>query len=195
MQGGAGLQAIRMMSSFLEGGTVRPGGVPGGVYRTDDGWISVAVIQDRDWPALCRALEQPALAADPRYASREGRFEHEQDLQVKVRALIAARTSAELARRLTEAGLLFERVNDYAGFLTEPRVVQTGAIAWLTQPDLPRPVPIARLPGIERWVDGTPRATAPRLGKHTAGVLAEHGYSGEQIDQLAARGVIALARG
>ncbi|HOA95292.1 MAG TPA: CoA transferase, partial [Quisquiliibacterium sp.] len=62
LQGAAGLQAIRMMASTLEGGTVRPGGVPYGVYRTADGWMTVTAIHDREWRDLCAAIERPDLA-------------------------------------------------------------------------------------------------------------------------------------
>lgn len=195
MQGAAGLQAIRMMSAHLEGGVVRPGGVPGGSFKTLDGWMSVAVIQDRDWLALCKALDAADLGADPRFTRREGRFEHEAFLQSSVRTLFGTRTNEWLATRMTEAGLMFERVNDYAAFLKEPHVVETDAVAWLTQPDVPAPVPIAQLPGVERFVDGTPRSTAPRVGQDTAAVLAEHGCTAEQIEDWARRGVIDLGAG
>lgn len=190
MQAAAGLQAIRMMSSYLEGGPVRPGGVPQGIFKTADGWMSITAIHDREWLALCGALERPDLAADPRFATPTLRFQNEAVLLPILRGIIEPQASAPLSERLSAAGLLFERVNRYAEFLKEPQVVETGAIAWLTQPGVDRKVPVANLPGMARFADGSARSTSPRVGEHTAAVLAEHGYSADEIAGLAARGVI-----
>lgn len=190
MQAAAGLQAIRMMSSYLEGGPVRPGGVPQGIFKTADGWMSITAIHDREWLALCGALERPDLAADPRFATPTLRFQNEAVLLPILRGIIEPQASAPLSERLSAAGLLFERVNRYAEFLKEPQVVETGAIAWLTQPGVDRKVPVANLPGMARFEDGSARGTSPKVGEHTAAVLSEHGYSAQEIAELAGRGVI-----
>ena len=190
MQAAAGLQAIRMMSSYLEGGPVRPGGVPQGIFKTADGWMSITAIHDREWLALCGALERPDLAADPRFATPTLRFQNEAVLLPILRGIIEPQASAPLSERLSAAGLLFERVNRYAEFLKEPQVVETGAIAWLTQPGVERKVPVANLPGMARFEDGSARGTSPKVGEHTAAVLSEHGYSAQEIAELAGRGVI-----
>jgi crotonobetainyl-CoA:carnitine CoA-transferase CaiB-like acyl-CoA transferase len=175
MQAAAGLQAIRMMSSYLEGGPVRPGGVPQGIFKTADGWMSITAIHDREWLALCGALERPDLAADPRFATPTLRFQNEAVLLPILRGIIEPQASAPLSERLSAAGLLFERVNRYAEFLKEPQVVETGAIAWLTQPGVDRKVPVANLPGMARFADGSARAphrgsasTPPRCWPNTA---------------------------
>jgi crotonobetainyl-CoA:carnitine CoA-transferase CaiB-like acyl-CoA transferase len=193
LQGAAGLQAIRMMSAYLEGGTVRPGGVPAGIFKTADGWMSITAIRQNEWLALCRALDQAVLIKDPRFVTLKARFEHEAVLMDILRATIAALASAELAQRLTEADVMHERVNRYADFLKEPHVVKTQAIAWLSQPDLSQPVPVGNLPGMATFKDGTALATAPRVGHHTEEILLAHGFSASDIAGLAARGVIELA--
>jgi crotonobetainyl-CoA:carnitine CoA-transferase CaiB-like acyl-CoA transferase len=190
MQGAAGLQAIRMMSSILEGGAVRPGGVPGGSFQTADGWITVAVIHDREWRAACDAFERPQWASDPRFATVAARFEHEALLVAEVRALLKTKNSSHWCARLAQANVMHERVNRYADFLQEPQVTETNAVAWLTQPGLPRPVPVPHLPGAAAFEDGTFKATSPTIGQHTDAVLREHGYEDAEIEQLGAQGVI-----
>ena len=49
MQAATALQSIRLMACHLEGGTMKPGGAPGGVFQTADGWMSILAINDRDW--------------------------------------------------------------------------------------------------------------------------------------------------
>ena len=190
MQGGAGLQAIRMIAATLEGGPVRPGGVPNGSFQTSDGWITVAVIHDREWRAACEAFEKPEWASDPRFATVAARFEHEATLVGELRTLLKSQSSTYWCTRLAQANVMHERVNRYADFLKEPQVTETSAVAWLSQPGMPRPVPVANLPGMAPFADGTFKSTAPTIGQHTREVLREHGFEESEISTLAAQGVI-----
>jgi crotonobetainyl-CoA:carnitine CoA-transferase CaiB-like acyl-CoA transferase len=193
LQGGAGLQAIRMMSAHLEGGSIRPGGVPAGIFKTSDGWMSITAIREREWLGLCEALDQPALPADSRFTTLSSRFEHEAALMTQLRKIIEPMQTATLSKRLSQADVMHERVNRYADFLKEPHVLQTEAVAWLSQPDMARPVPVGNLPGMAPFKDGSALATAPRVGHHTQEILLEHGFEPSEIAGLAARGVIELA--
>src|SRR5262245_12664590 len=65
MQAATALQSIRLMACHLEGGTMKPGGAPGGVFKVTDGWLSLSAWNDRDWRMLCNAMRMPALADDP----------------------------------------------------------------------------------------------------------------------------------
>ena len=190
MQGGAGLQAIRMISAILEGGPVRPGGVPGGSFQTADGWITIAVIHDREWRAACEAFERPEWATDPRFATVAARFENEAVLVTELRAYLKTQGSTHWCARLAQANVMHERVNRYADFVKEPQVIETNAVAWLSQPGMPQPVPVANLPGMAPFVDGSFKGTSPALGQHTREVLREHGFDEAKIDELAAQGVI-----
>lgn len=192
MQAGAAVQAIRMMQSFLEGGAVKPGGVPQGVFRTRDGWMTMTAPRDHEWLGVCRAIERPELAQDPRYATLEARFTHEASLLALLRELFATQPFAYWSERFTAQQVMHERVNRYADFLAEPQPAAVDLIAWLAQPDLPREVPVARLPGMPRFESGAPLSVAPRVGQHTAQVLEAHGYAADEIAALAARGVIDL---
>ena len=195
MQGAAGMQAIRMMSSLLEGGVVRPGGSPAGIFRTADGWISVTTILDRDWFALCEAIDRPDLAAQERFKKVADRHAQDEELMSMLRSLLITQTTAHWSQRLAKANVMHERVNRYADFVKEPQAIETGLFSWLSQPGLNRTVPVANLPGMARFEDGTPAATAPTVGQHTAEVLGECGYDAAQIAGLAQRGVIAVSKG
>ena len=71
MQAATALQSIRLMACHLEGGVMKPGGAPGGVFKIADGWMSLLAFNDRDWRILCKAMQMPALADDPRFATPE----------------------------------------------------------------------------------------------------------------------------
>ena len=193
MQAATALQSIRLMACHLEGGTMKLGGAPGGVFRIADGWMSIVAINERDWRALCKAMDLPDLADDPRFNSAANRLANDVALYAVVRPALAARPWAEWSRRLTEARLMHERLNSYAEFLEQPQVQETGLIQWLAQAGPNRPVPVPVLPGQLPPIDGTPRATAPVTGQHTRTILAEHGYGERDIDALLAQGTVAAA--
>lgn len=193
MQAATALQSIRLMACHLEGGTMRPGGAPGGVFRIADGWMSMVAINDRDWRALCAAMQMPALADDPRFATPAARLAESDALYAVMRPAIAAEPWAVWSKRLTDARLMHERLNSYAEFLDQPHVRETGLIQWLTQAGLNQAVPVPVLPGMLRQAEGTLRGTAPVTGQHTTDVLAEHGFSAAEIEALLAQGTVAAA--
>jgi crotonobetainyl-CoA:carnitine CoA-transferase CaiB-like acyl-CoA transferase len=193
MQAATALQSIRLMACHLEGGTMKPGGAPGGVFKVADGWMSLVAFNDRDFRSLCQAMRLPALADDPRFASPALRLANDQALYAVVRPALAAEPWATWSERLTAAGLMHERLNSYAEFLDQPHVRESGLIQWLGQAGLDRPVPVPALPGMLPQAEGTPRGTAPVTGQHTVEILAAHGYARAEIDGLLARGAIATA--
>jgi crotonobetainyl-CoA:carnitine CoA-transferase CaiB-like acyl-CoA transferase len=193
MQAATALQSIRLMACHLEGGIMKPGGAPGGVFKMADGWMSMVAINDRDWRALCAALQMPALADDPRFATPAARLANDVALYAIVRPALAAEPWAVWSQRLTEARLMHERLNSYAEFLDQPHVRETGLIQWLTQAGLNRPVPVPALPGMLHQLDGTPRASAPVAGQDTTSILAEAGYGAAEIEALLAQGTVAAA--
>jgi crotonobetainyl-CoA:carnitine CoA-transferase CaiB-like acyl-CoA transferase len=191
MQAATALQSIRLMACHLEGGTMKPGGAPGGVFRIADGWMSLVAINDRDWRALCAVMEMPALAGDPRFAVPASRLANSDALYAIMRPVFAGQPWLAWTKRLTDARLMHERLNSYAEFLDQPQVRETGLIQWLSQAGFNRPVPVPALPGMLAQADGTPRGTAPGTGQHTAAILAEHGYNAGEIEALLAQGTVA----
>jgi crotonobetainyl-CoA:carnitine CoA-transferase CaiB-like acyl-CoA transferase len=181
------------MATHLEGGPMKPGGQPAGVFQTADGWMTVLAINERDWKALCQAMELPELAADPRFATAQLRLANDIALYAIMRPALAARPWAEWSARFTSARLMHERLNSYADFLAQPHVKESGLIQWLAQAGVDQPVPVPALPGTPVQRDGTPRGTAPLTGQHTAEILLQHGYAQSDVDSLMAKGVVAAA--
>ncbi|HYX03588.1 MAG TPA: CoA transferase, partial [Reyranella sp.] len=193
MQAATSLQSIRLMASHLEGGTIKPGGAPGGVFKIADGWMSLVAINDRDWKSLCAAMDRPALVDDPRFATPATRLANSDALYAIMRPVFASQPWMVWTKRLSEARLMHERLNSYAEFLEQPHVRESGLIQWLGQAGFNRPVPVPALPGMLAQADGTRRGTAPVTGQHSAEILRQHGYDDEGIERLLADGIVAAA--
>ena len=104
--------------------------------------MTVLALNERDWKALCEAMELPELAADPRFATAQLRLANDVPLYAVMRPALAARSSDEWGRRFTKARLMHERLNSYADFLEQPHVKKSGLIQWLAQAGVGRPVPV-----------------------------------------------------
>jgi len=191
MQAATALQSIRLMATLLEGGPMRPGGAPGGVFRTADGWLSLVVTNDRDWRNSCSALGLEALLADSRFADAQSRLDHAEALYAVFRPAVGAFTTAQCAERLAGARIMHERLNSYLEFVEQEHVKQSGLIRWLQQPGVPKPVPVPCLPGLQIPLDGSALATAPMIGQHGSEILAEHGFSAAEIAALTSSNVVA----
>ncbi|MFL5283844.1 MAG: CaiB/BaiF CoA transferase family protein [Rhodopila sp.] len=190
MHGGALLSVIRLMAHHLERGTTQRTSMPNGVFNTADGQINITMVRPRDWQPFCEAIDQMGLLYDPRFATHAARAENLDELYVVLRPILAARTTAWLSERLTANGIMNGRVNSYEEFLKEEQVAATGIMSWLDQPGVPEPIPMPNIPGLPPFISGTRRAHAPALGEHTRDVLAEHGYSAAEINDLFARKIV-----
>jgi len=78
-------------------GNRHPSIAPYETLRCRDGMLALAVGNDAQFAALCRALGDPALADDERFTTNAGRVEHRDDLQVALEALLADRDAAHWA--------------------------------------------------------------------------------------------------
>lgn len=194
MQAAAGLQVIRMLGSYLEGGAARPVIPPSGIYKTADGWMSITVVRPFEWEGYCRALDLPQFLAESRFATSDGRQAHAAELDAVLRPLLAAGTSADWSTRLAGHRVMHETLNSYAQFLQQAHVAASGAVAWVDHPHVPQPIPLPNLIGLPPFENGSPRAVAPGKGQHGEAILREHGYSTQAIADLAAQGVVLLDR-
>ena len=160
--------------------------------RGEDRWIAIAVSSDDEWRGLRKAMEEPDWAADTRYDTRAGRWEHRHELERLLGqwtsthdaqplmdhlqghgvAAGAVFTAEELVanRHLKERGYLQEFRNEHA-----PR---TGARIYAG-----RPFRIPRIPaGIRRLA---------ALGEDNAHILRDlAGLDDKEIERLAQEGIV-----
>ncbi|WP_369033994.1 CaiB/BaiF CoA transferase family protein [Streptomyces adonidis] len=152
-------------------GNRHPSIAPYEVFRAKDRPLVIAVGNDRQFAALCRGLDAPGLAADPRFATNTDRVAHVEELAERLGELLSARTAADWFGHLTPLGVPCGPVNDLsqafdlAGQLgLGPRTTLTGADG--SPMDLvSNPIGLSATP---------PRyeSRPPRLGEHTDDITA-----------------------
>ncbi len=190
MRSGLAIQSVRFIANTLEGGEMLPGASPHGVFPASDGWVTLVTMNDSQFTALCEALERPALAEDPRFATNAQRHENKAELTKAIHAAMTQQTAAYWSERLAEAGIVHEILNEYDAFVAHPQAKADNAVIWLDQPGLEAPAPFPSLAGVAPPDNGSARGTAPLLGQHTCEILAALGYDNDAVRGLAEQGVV-----
>jgi crotonobetainyl-CoA:carnitine CoA-transferase CaiB-like acyl-CoA transferase len=172
-------------------GTVFPMVAPYQVFPTQDGELMVASGNDRLFAALCDVLELAELVADERFRTNPDRVRNREALVEIVSARLRDDSAAHWHERLTAAGVPAAPVADVADVVHSEQTEALGLLQTLEQPGIPD----LRLPALPLSFDrerATHRAAPPAVGQHTAEILAEVGYSDDEIAGLAADGIIKL---
>lgn len=161
--------------------------VPLGYFATRDGGLSISVMHDEHFVALCAALEDESFARDPRYATREARLQNEQEVVQFVRARFPSYSTDELSARLTARGVLHARVHDYQQVLQHPQVQTVSAVSWVHQDGIEPILPVVNVPGAPPASAGR---GAPHIGEHSREILLEWGVGAARADGLIERKVV-----
>ncbi|MGW2143221.1 CaiB/BaiF CoA transferase family protein [Nonomuraea bangladeshensis] len=93
-------------------GNRHPSVVPYEVFETADRPLVIAAGNDRQFQALCRVLDRPDLAADPRYATNAGRVTARAELVDELNAALRGRSADAWFELLTAAGVPCGPIND-----------------------------------------------------------------------------------
>ncbi len=157
---------------------------PSGAFRTADGLLTIAANEQSQFEALCGVLGRDDLASDPRFQAREARKSNRAALKVEIETALGAKTAAAWETALTAAGVPAGRVLSVPEILDHAQVAQRGLIATLG--DIAVLGSGFRVSG-ERPAPGRP---PPALGADADGILAELGYSDDDIAALRRKGVV-----
>ena len=161
-------------------------------YQASGKWLFVCMPNNQDtWQKLTSALESPDTAADPRFATSEGRSEHNAALIAALDNVFAKQTAAEWMRRFNAAGITAAPINNLAEVAEDPQAWANNYFTKTHCDEVNRQVTVRRLPITLSKTPGAVRTLGPELGQHTEEILTETlGYTWEQVGELKEAGAI-----
>ena len=170
------------------------------VFNTaGEGQLFIGVTSDQQWTRFVEVFGLTELAADPRLATNAMRAAERAWLIPAIQAALLRLPQAEVAAGCEKAQVSCAPVGKPADLFDDPHLLATGGLL---------DVAISRLGGMNGTIAGLPALPIdfgaaharhglvrqpPRMGEHNTEVLAEAGFSADEIDELARAGVIVSA--
>lgn len=172
-------------------GTAHAHLVPWQAFRASDGYVVVAVRDEKFWRNLCDAVGRPDLKDDARTRDNAARLTNRDFVVTTLAAILATRSKAEWLRILDAYDIPNAAVNDIEDVFSDEQVKSRGMVQTYTHATAGEirfpPTPIK----FSDWKN--PIAPAPRLGEHTAAILSDRlGLDETAIRELGRAGVVGL---
>jgi crotonobetainyl-CoA:carnitine CoA-transferase CaiB-like acyl-CoA transferase len=171
---------------------------PSGTFQAADGPINIAANQQQQYERLCHAIGRLDLIDDPRFADRENRKIHRDDLGRELNDTLTGRTALEWEEMLSAAGVPAARI------LTVPEAVALDQLTYrrfFAELEFPQPAAdAAEVAGHHRpSPDGRPAVPLRTLRVSSNGLLLDGarldppnpppllGQHNGEVDELIAR--------
>jgi len=157
-------------------------------YATKDKYLAVLPYTDKNWQDFFDIADREDLKSDPRFKDMTSRTTHSEEIYRLLGEIIATRTSSEWQDTLAKANIPVQIVNTKEDLLDNEQLNATGFWQFKEHPTegtLRMPEPPVRFSKDPSSI----RRLPPRLGEHSREILAEAGYSENDIDQLMTDGV------
>jgi formyl-CoA transferase len=166
-------------------------GVPGTTYRCHPGGPNDYVfifVQQQMWHPLLRAIGREDLVGDARYETPDARWKNKGEVDRLVEDWTSKRPKREAMEILAGAGVPCGACLDTGEVLTDPHLLARDMIVEVEHPVRGRFVTVGN--PIKLSASPTTITPSPLLGEHREEILAELGYSADEIDDLAKDGAI-----
>lgn len=171
------------------GAGVAPSNPLSGLYKTGDGrFISLVMLQpDRYWADLCRHVDRPELADDPRFATAEALAANTKEATGILRDVFAGRTLAQWRDRFATLEGAWAPVQDTVEVTSDVQVRANEYI--VSVPDDGDGFDLVASP-VQFDEHGIEARPAPEFAAHTEEVLLELGYDWDRIVALKEAGAV-----
>ena len=172
-----------------QAGNDHPTGIPTGVFKTADGHMNIAASGQHMYRRLCEALDVKPLIDDPRFKTPQDRSKNRVACNQELEKATVNKTSAEWVEILNKAGVPCGPILNVKEVFEDEQIRHLKLATKITHPRLGEqevqnlPVTLSRTPG-------QVVTASPDLGEHTDTVLAELGYSKDDIATLHREGAV-----
>jgi formyl-CoA transferase len=174
-------------------GNASGGGQPGSIlkckgWETDSNAYIYFITQAAVWAPICKVIGKEEWITDPEYATPAARLPHLKSIFATVEQWTMTKTKFEAMDILNKFDIPCGPILSMKEIAHEPSLRETGTIVEVDHPvrgkylTVGNPIKLSDSP--------TEVTRSPLLGEHTDEVLAEFGYTKEQIESLRAEKAI-----
>ena len=171
-------------------GSTLTGIVPSNTYRCgDDKLIVIGANTESMFKRLSVAMDEPAMADDPRYQGNANRVEHQAEIDAKVSAWTNTLSSSEALAKLDDAGVAAGPIYSVADMFEDPQYKARGLLQEVTINGEPLHIPaitprLADTPGETNW-------PGPAVGSHNDEIYGDIlGMTEDEKKSLIEAGII-----
>jgi crotonobetainyl-CoA:carnitine CoA-transferase CaiB-like acyl-CoA transferase len=172
-----------------QAGNDHPTSIPTGVFKTADGYINIATTGGRIWQRFCEALGAPDLVNRPEYATGPDRSKNRKAINAEINKFTEKKSSETWVKEFNAAGVPCGPIYSIDQVFADAQVEHLG---------IAQDVPNAegrhiRLVGQPFTLSRTPSKMAarpPEFGEQTEEVLAEFGFTKDEIGSLRKKKIV-----
>ena len=163
---------------------------PRNVYKTRDGrWISISASMQSMAERLYAAVGVPEMIKDPRFADNSSRLAHPDEAERPVAEFIARHDCAECLAIFEKAEVTAAPIYDIDQFVADPHVQARQIVVDVPDEEIGSVTIHNVIPRLSA-TPGALRRPAPKLGEHTAEVLARVGVAAADLAQLRSERIV-----
>ena len=164
-------------------GSGHPVIVPYQAFKAQDVYVNIAVGNDQLWERFCKAVGLEKVMEDPKFASNAKRVENREEIVKIISNLVATKKGEEWLKILTDAGIPCGPIYTVDKIFADQQVLHRQMLKELDHPKAGK----VKVTGIPVKLSDTPgevKTAPPLLGQHTHEILAELGYSNQDVEKL-----------
>lgn len=163
---------------------------PRNTFECNDGrWIAISTSAQSIFERLMRAIDRPELIDDPRFVNNQTRLEHAGEIDAIVAAWVKARSYAEVMAVMEGAEVASAPIYDVPAIFADEHFRARETFVTVEDPDF-GPMRLVNVAARFSRTPGRINHTGPALGAHNREVYEELGLTADDLERLAAEGVI-----
>ena len=166
-----------------QAGNNHPTSIPTGVFKTSDGYINIATTGGKIWERCAQAIGAPELITHPDYSTGPSRSTHRDALNAAISARTVMQSTAHWVENLNAAGVPCGPIYAINEMFDDAQVKHLGMAADVPSDD-GRDITLVAQPFTLSRTPSKMAARPPEVGEQTDEVLAEFGFSADEIASL-----------
>lgn len=166
-----------------QAGNNHPTSIPTGVFKTSDGFINIATTGGRIWERCAHALGAPDLILNPDYATAPSRSANREALNAKINERTIEKTTDYWVSALNAAGVPCGPIYSIDQMFDDAQVRHL-QIAQNVPNDQNREICLVGQPVTLSRTPSHLVTRPPEFGEHTDQILAEFGFTTDEVAEL-----------